>query len=139
MEDVAVSQFCGVEFAFLVEHSRPNGITPAQKQLDGERRMLEVQPFDEVDEGRITDAVVGHRLEFFHEELRCGIRPDHPPGQKAPFGGDRTESLLGPLPVLENVQGSVDRTMSAYREPDHLLAERRKIEVVRTFVDQSEE
>ena len=139
MEDVAVSQFCGEEITPLVEHSRPNGITPAQKQLDGERRVLEVQPFDEVDERRITDAVVGHRLEFLHEQLCCGIRPDHPPGHKPPLGGDRTESLPRPLPALENVQGSVDRPVSAHREPDHLLAERRKIEVVRTFFDQSEE
>ena len=67
MEDTAVFQSCDEEIVLLVEHSRPNGITPAQKQLDGESRMLDVQPFDEVDERRIADAVVGHRPEFLHE------------------------------------------------------------------------
>ena len=40
MEDVAVFQSCDEEIVLLVEHPRPNGITPAQEQLDGERRAV---------------------------------------------------------------------------------------------------
>ena len=67
MEDVPVLQFCGLKITLLIKYSRTNIIASTQKQLDGERRVLEVQPFNEVDERRITDAVVGHRLEFLHE------------------------------------------------------------------------
>ena len=81
MEDVPVLQFCGLKITLLIKYSRTNVIASTQEQLDGERRVLDVHPFDEVDERRITDAVVVHRLDFFNEELGCRIRPDHPPGQ----------------------------------------------------------
>ena len=65
-------------------------------------------------------------------------------------GADRSrrerEGAFGNAVITADVRYSlltkhyrIDRPMSAHREPDHLLAERREIEVVRTFFDQSEE
>ena len=50
MEDVPVFQFCGLKITLLIKYSKTNVIASTQKQLDGERRVLDVHPFDEDNE-----------------------------------------------------------------------------------------